>query len=119
MVKDREIPPVSGSDDSRAGDGKAAARQREDAFRQAERGLQQQPGAGNEDGVETPSHELAMAYLKLGGRRRAVMDDNVTDTRKWEPDLPEAEQFWQTHIASLPEAERRQVEQHLPSINVE
>lgn len=67
--------------------------------------------------LETQSHELAMTYLQLGGHRRAVMDDNITDTRKWEPDNPEAEAFWQEQIASLPEDERKQVEDHLPSVN--
>ncbi len=69
--------------------------------------------------AETRSHELAMEYLKLGGRRRAAMDDNITETRKWEPDPPEAEAFWQSNVAPLPEAERKQVEDHLPSINAE
>jgi hypothetical protein len=36
---------------------------------------------------------------------------------KWEPDEPEAEAFWQENIATLPKAERKQVEQHLPSGN--
>jgi hypothetical protein len=45
------------------------------------------------------------------------MDDNITDTRKWEPDEPDAETFWQENIASLPKSQRKQVEDHLPSVN--
>lgn len=116
MEKNQDVPPVSGSDDARAG-GEQAARDRRDAVREASRVLLQE--ASDEGDVETPSHRLAMAYLRLGGRRRAVMDDNLTDTRKWEPDEPEAEAFWQTHIASLPQVERKQVEDHLPSVNTE
>lgn len=114
MASKNDIPPVSGSDDARAG-GDRANEDRQDAARQAETNLQISDSSG--DDLETRSHELAEAYFGLGGRRRAVMDDNLTDTRKWEPDEPEAETFWQTHIASLPEAQRKQVEQHLPSVN--
>ncbi len=116
MVDKEDIAPVSGSDDARAG-GEQAAVQREETTRQAEKNLSQQLSAKGD--AETRSHELAMAYLKLGGRRRAAMDDNITETRKWEPDPPEAEAFWRSHISALPESERKQVEDHLPSINAE
>jgi hypothetical protein len=114
MARQDEVPPVSGSDDARAG-GKEAADQREKAAGQAERNLPHEPPA--DDDLETRSHELAKTYLRLGGRRRAVMDDNITDTRKWEPDEPDAETFWQENIASLPKSQRKQVEDHLPSVN--
>lgn len=110
---DKAAPP-SGGDDARAG-GERSADQREQIARQAE-GNVRQDGLLDDD-LETRSHELAMEYLRLGGRRRAVMDDNITDTRKWEPDEPDAEAFWQAHIASLPKAQRKQVEDHLPSAN--
>ncbi len=113
-AKQDDVAPVSGSDDARSGAGEAA-RDREDAAQQAEKRLRQQ-GALDE-GVETRSHELAMAYLRLGGRRRAILDDNIADTRKWEPDEPEAEKYWQDHIAPLSDTQRKQVEEHLPSVN--
>lgn len=116
MTRQENVAPPSGSDDARAG-GERAASQREQVAGQAESSLRQ--GGLLEDDLETRSHELATEYLRLGGRRRIVMDDNITDTRKWEPDEPEAEAFWQTNIASLPEAQRKQVEDHLPSVNQE
>ncbi|HWU64490.1 MAG TPA: hypothetical protein VN112_20925 [Ensifer sp.] len=116
MTSKDEVGPVSGSDDARAG-GEGAEAQRAGAAEDAERNLLQDRSRQHE--LETRSHELAMAYLRLGGHRRAVMDDNKTDTRKWEPDEPAAEEFWQTHIAPLSEAERKQVEQHLPSVNID
>lgn len=114
MARHEDAPPVSGSDDARSDEGRAAA-ERADAARRAERNLPDI--APPDDDLETRSHQLADTYLHLGGRRRAVMDDNITDTRKWEPDEPEAEAFWQENIATLSEAERKQVEQHLPSVN--
>lgn len=114
MTRQDNVAPPSGSDDARAG-GERAASQREQAARQAENSLRHD--GLMEDDLETRSHELATEYLRLGGRRRAVLDDNLTDTRKWEPDGPEAEAFWQRNIAPLPKAQRKQVEDHLPSIN--
>ncbi len=114
MERDRHVVAPSGSDDARS-DETRAEHDRNDAARQAEQTL-----AGlrlREDDLETRSHELASEYLRLGGRRRAIMDDNLTDTRKWEPDEPEAEAFWLQHVASLPANERKQVEEHLPSVN--
>lgn len=75
------------------------------------------PRAQPDATVETRSHELAHEYVRLGGKRRAKIDDNITDVRQWEDDPAEAEQFWQKEIASLPEAERKEVETLLPTIN--
>ena len=66
---------------------------------------------------ETPSHRLATDYIRLGGKRRAKIDDNITSLRQWDQDPPEAERFWQENIAPLPEEERKQVENLLPDIN--
>lgn len=65
----------------------------------------------------TPSQSLAEQYVKLGGKRKSKMDDNATSVRKWEDDTPEAEEFWQSRIETLPKDERVQVEKFLPSIN--
>ena len=68
---------------------------------------------------DTPSLKLAKEYLRLGGHRRAKLDDNITDVRKWEDDPPEAESFWSAKIETLDKDEREQVEKFLPSINSE
>jgi hypothetical protein len=69
------------------------------------------------DDMETRTHKLAQEYLSLGGRRLSKIDDNITDVRQWEADPPAAEEFWQSRIETLPERDRKQVENLLPSIN--
>jgi hypothetical protein len=68
-------------------------------------------------GEETEAHKLAKEYIRLGGKRRAIMDDNLVDTRKWEDDNPEAEAFWKKHIEPLDDDHLREVQTHLPTIN--
>ncbi|MBX5179731.1 hypothetical protein HJB77_26270 [Rhizobium lentis] len=34
--------------------------------------------------AQTPSLRLAEEYLRLGGRRRVKVDDNIVSTRKWD-----------------------------------
>ncbi|APO75078.1 hypothetical protein AM571_CH02269 [Rhizobium etli 8C-3] len=67
--------------------------------------------------MENPSKQLADEYLRLGGHRRAVIDDNIVSTRCWEKDTPEAAQFWKDRIDTLDAAHRRQVVSFLPTIN--
>ena len=67
--------------------------------------------------TETPLLQLAKDYVRLGGKRRSVVDDNVVSTRDWEPDSSEAEAFWQEHVETLSPDERKQVELYLPTIN--
>ncbi|MEZ2224015.1 hypothetical protein [Rhizobium sp. RCC_161_2] len=64
------------------------------------------------------AQELANEYLRLGGRRLLVMDDNILSTESWEADPPEAETFWQQNIESLSQRRRNEVMSFLPSINV-
>lgn len=66
---------------------------------------------------DTPSKKLAQQYLDLGGTRRAKIDDNIADTRKWDEEPAEATRFWNEKIAVLTEEERREVETLLPSID--
>ena len=66
---------------------------------------------------KTPSLELAEEYIRLGGRRRSKIDDNIVSSRLWEKETPEAEAFWRQHIESLDDKHRQQVEVHLPSIS--
>jgi len=68
--------------------------------------------------LETPSRKLASRYLELGGTRRAKLDDNIVDTRKWDHEPAEASAFWQKEIEPLPNDKRREVETHLPNMSV-
>lgn len=65
----------------------------------------------------TEVRRLAEEYLRLGGRRKSKIDDNITDVREWDDDPPEAEAFWAEEIEPLDEERRKQVEFFLPSIN--
>ncbi len=69
--------------------------------------------------MKNASKALAEEYLRLGGRRIAVIDDNLASSRDWCGDPPEAARFWAEHIASLSDRDRRDVETFLPSINDE
>jgi hypothetical protein len=68
-------------------------------------------------GLSTEAARLAEEYVRLGGKRRAKLDDNIVDTRLWEDEPDEAAAFWRDRIDSLPESERREVETNLPHIN--
>ncbi len=69
--------------------------------------------------MENASKSLAEEYRRLGGRRIAVIDDNIGSSRDWAGDPAEAKKFWIEQIESLPDRERRDVETFLPSINDE
>ncbi|WP_082510142.1 MULTISPECIES: hypothetical protein [unclassified Rhizobium] len=69
--------------------------------------------------MENASKSLADEYRALGGRRVAVIDDNVGSSRNWDDDTPKAAAFWNERIATLSERERRDVETFLPSLNDE
>jgi hypothetical protein len=66
---------------------------------------------------DPPTKKLADEYLRLGGKRLLVMDDNDLTTRSWEPDTPEADLFWKQKVQSLPDNRRTEVLSYLPSIN--
>ncbi|MBY5816327.1 hypothetical protein HFN60_11760 [Rhizobium leguminosarum] len=70
-----------------------------------------------ESGTETPSLKLAKEYLSLGGHRRSMIDDNITDVRQWDEDPPEAERFWKERVETLSKDKRKQLEDFLPTIN--
>lgn len=69
--------------------------------------------------MENASKQLADEYRRLGGRRVAVIDDNLGSSRDWEGDPPQAERFWNDRIAPLSDRKRRDVETFLPSLNDE
>ena len=72
---------------------------------------------GGHGGEKTPSLKLAEEYLRLGGSRRAKVDDNIVSTRKWESEPPEAETFWKENVEPMDDKRRQEVEVHLPSIS--
>jgi hypothetical protein len=65
----------------------------------------------------TNARKLATEYLRLGGHRRVVIDDNQTSVRNWENEPKEAEDFWRTNIETLSPQMQREVELLLPTIN--
>lgn len=69
--------------------------------------------------MENASKNLADEYRRLGGRRVAVIDDNLGSSRDWDGDPPGAAKFWKERIASLTDRERRDVESFLPFLNDE
>ena len=66
---------------------------------------------------KTASLKLAEEYMRLGGRRRAKVDDNIVSTRQWEDEPAEANAFWKENIEPMDVRQRQEVELHLPSIN--
>ena len=50
---------------------------------------------------KTETRKLAEEYLRLGGTRQVMIDDNKTFVRQWEHEPAAAETFWQTHIEPL------------------
>lgn len=67
---------------------------------------------------KTEGRLLAEEYLRLGGGRRAKIDDNITSVRLWEDEPQEAARFWEEKVETLDEAGRKDVEFFLPDINV-
>lgn len=66
---------------------------------------------------KTHARELADEYLRLGGHRRVVIDDNETSVRSWEEEPPEAERFWREEVETLPPSSQREVQLMLRTIN--
>jgi hypothetical protein len=66
---------------------------------------------------ETGARALADEYLRLGGQRRIVIDDNETSPREWADEPPEAEAFWRERIEPLGEDQKREVHLLLPTVN--
>lgn len=71
----------------------------------------------NSEDAHAPSLRLAEEYLRLGGRRRVKVDNNIVSTRKWDDEPAMASSFWKEHIEPLDEKQRREVKLHLPSIS--
>ncbi|WP_245292919.1 hypothetical protein [Pararhizobium arenae] len=69
------------------------------------------------DGEKTPSLKIAEEYLRLGGRRRAKVDDNIVSTRQWDDEPAEASEFWRKHVEPMDDKQRSEVEIHLRSMS--
>jgi hypothetical protein len=67
--------------------------------------------------THSTASDLAKEYLRLGGKRKVVLDDNKRSVRMWDDEPEKAEQFWAASIQSLEPKRREQVETLLPSIN--
>ncbi|RXT17886.1 hypothetical protein B5P46_29025 [Rhizobium leguminosarum] len=115
MTSKTNVPPESGTDDARSADTERAETDRKRALETARRNASS--ALSRDSGTETPSLKLAMEYLSLGGHRRSMIDDNITDVRQWDEDPPEAERFWKERVETLSKDERKQVEDFLPTIN--
>ncbi|XKM43173.1 hypothetical protein A4U53_036130 (plasmid) [Rhizobium ruizarguesonis] len=109
------MPPESGTDDARSADTERAEIARQRALANARRNARS--ASQRDSGTATPSLKLAKEYLSLGGHRRSMIDDNITDVRQWDEDAPEAERFWKERVETLPKDQRKQVEDFLPTIN--
>lgn len=68
---------------------------------------------------KTKTRKLAEDYLRLGGTRQVMIDDNKTFIRQYEEEPREAATFWQINIETLDQATREDVEFFLPSINTD
>jgi len=66
---------------------------------------------------KTETRKLAEEYLRLGGTRQVMIDDNKTFVRQYEDEPEQANAFWKDQIASLDEARMKDVEFFLPSVN--
>lgn len=67
--------------------------------------------------MQTETRRLAEEYLRLGGTRRVMIDDNKTFVRQWDSEPRQADNFWNEHIAHLDDEQRKDVEFFLPSVN--
>ena len=65
----------------------------------------------------TQTRRLAEEYLRLGGTRQVMIDDDKTFVRQYQDDPPAAKAFWLENIAGLDEDTLEDVEFILPSVN--
>lgn len=69
--------------------------------------------------MENASKQLAEQYRRLGGRRIAVIDDNLCLSRERVDNTPEAARPWSEQIVVLSDRQRRDVETFLSSLDDE
>ena len=69
------------------------------------------------DELKTEAARMAEEYLRLGGTRRAKIDDNLVSVRKWEDEPAEAQAFWDGMVAPLSKKRQDEIVTLLPTIN--
>jgi hypothetical protein len=67
--------------------------------------------------TNSTASDLAEEYLRLGGKRKVVTDDNKISIRIWDDEPEQAEKFWAANVQSLERKKREEIETLLPSIN--
>ncbi len=65
---------------------------------------------------KTETRRLAEEYLRLGGTRQVMIDDDKTFIRQWQDEPEEAARFWRERVESLDAERRADVAFFLPSI---
>ncbi|WP_183906053.1 hypothetical protein [Rhizobium sp. BK008] len=115
MTVKSTVPPESGTDDARSADTERTEADRKRALETARRNVSST--LDRHSGTETLSLKLAKEYLSLGGHRRSMIDDNITDVRQWDEDPREAERFWKERVETLSKDEHKRVEDFLLTIN--
>jgi len=66
---------------------------------------------------KTETRKLAEEYMRLGGTRQVMIDDNKTFVRQYDSEPEAAGAFWDDKIAVLEEVRMKDVEFFLPSVN--
>jgi len=60
--------------------------------------------------------DMAKEYLRLGGMRKVVTDDNKVSIRIWDEEPDKAAKFWADNVDIMDRKKREEVETLLPSI---
>lgn len=74
-------------------------------------------GKRDETDTNTLFRDIAEEYIRLGGRRRANVDDDTAGTQSSETESSKAAAFWNAKVEPLDDKRRREVEMNLPSIS--
>ncbi|OCJ12856.1 hypothetical protein A6U87_05955 [Rhizobium sp. AC44/96] len=69
------------------------------------------------DELKTEAARMAEEYLRLGGTRRAKIDDNLVSVRKWDDEPAEAQAFWDEMVEPLSKERQDEIVTLLPTIN--
>lgn len=67
----------------------------------------------------TETSRLAKQYIRLGGTRLSMIDDNRISVRQWDDEPVAASTFWDENIEGLETEKRNNVILLLPSVSQE
>lgn len=67
----------------------------------------------------TETTRLAQEYMRLGGTRLALIDDNKVSVRQWDDEPEAASAFWRENIECLDSERLRNVVLLLPAVSEE